>query len=125
MNNILRIATENGGRMVTWKFMKMNREINEDEQASFTDAAIHVSLAGGPFWAKHFCGWMGTATRSRRSFKCDVHRQIKETHHHAPNAVELGLEVSVWRHRRRDDFYASGNQRADSQFQRRPRRSPE
>ena len=37
MNNILRIATENGGRMVTWKFMRMNREIHEDEQASFTD----------------------------------------------------------------------------------------
>jgi hypothetical protein len=33
----LRIATENGGRMMTWKFMKMNRGIHEDEQASFTD----------------------------------------------------------------------------------------
>ena len=54
MNNILRIATENGGRMVTWKFMRMNREIHEDEQASFTDAAIHVSLAGSPFLGETF-----------------------------------------------------------------------
>jgi hypothetical protein len=35
--------------------MKMNREIHEDEQPSFSDVqAIHLSLAGSP--CKTFCG---------------------------------------------------------------------
>ena len=112
MNNILRIASENG-----------DVEIHEDEQASFTDVqAIHVSLAGSPFWGETFLRMReqrcGRAVHSSATYTGKLGK-----HHHDPNVDELGIEVAVWGHHGHVAFCASGDQRAHSRSQRHPRSS--